>query len=65
MKKQSFDYVLSIIEKHKKALAEGTDERKLLAQCQEAEDNPLLKFNPINTNKRWKQIKLEKLLEKM
>lgn len=65
MKKKSFAYVRSIIEKHKKALAEGADEREFLAQCQEAENNPLLKFNPINTDKRWKPIKLKKLLKQM
>ena len=65
MKKDCFDYARSIIEKHKKALAEGADERELLSQTQEAEGNPLLKSNPINTNIRWKSIKLETLLEKM
>lgn len=65
MKKKSFAYVHSIIEKHKKALAESANERELLTQCQEAKDNPLLKFNPINTDKRWKPIKLKKLLKQM
>lgn len=63
MKKDYFDYARSIIEKHEKVLAEGANERELLSQTQEAEDNPLLKSNPINTNIRWKPINLEKMSE--